>query len=70
MGAILDDGEDPNKAAKKWLSANPDVVMGWVNGVTTLDGKDGAAAVKFISASKPDTMLCRGADPLDTGFTV
>ncbi len=46
MGAILDDGEDPNKASKKWLSANPDVVMGWVNGVTTLDGKDGAAAVK------------------------
>ena len=46
MGAILDDGEDPNKAAKAWLSANGDVVMKWVSGVTTLDGGDASAAVK------------------------
>ncbi len=46
MGAILDDGEDPDKAAKAWLSKNPDVALSWVKGVTTMDGGDGAAAVK------------------------
>jgi glycine betaine/proline transport system substrate-binding protein len=46
MGAILDDGEDPNKAAKAWLSNHGDVVMNWVSGVTTFDGGDATAAVK------------------------
>jgi glycine betaine/proline transport system substrate-binding protein len=46
MGAILDDGEEPNKAAKAWLKKNPDVITGWLSGVTTIDGKDGLAAVK------------------------
>ena len=46
MGAILDDGEDPDKAAKAWLSKNPDVALTWVKGVTTMDGGDAAAAVK------------------------
>ncbi|MCU4652827.1 choline ABC transporter substrate-binding protein [Roseibacterium sp. SDUM158016] len=45
MGAILNDGEDPEDAATAWLSANPDVVMGWLDGVTTVDGGDAAAAV-------------------------
>lgn len=46
MGAILDGGEDPNKAAKAWLAAHPDVLPGWLDGVTTEDGGDGLAAVK------------------------
>jgi glycine betaine/proline transport system substrate-binding protein len=45
MGAILNDGEDPEDAAMAWLSANTDVVMGWLDGVTTIDGGDAAAAV-------------------------
>jgi glycine betaine/proline transport system substrate-binding protein len=45
MGAILNDGEDPEDAATAWLTANPDVVMGWLDGVTTADGGDAAAAV-------------------------
>jgi glycine betaine/proline transport system substrate-binding protein len=45
MGAILNDGEDPRDAATAWMQANPDVVMGWLEGVTTLDGGDAAAAV-------------------------
>jgi glycine betaine/proline transport system substrate-binding protein len=45
MGAILNDGEDPEDAATAWLTANPDVVMGWLDGVTTVDGGDAAAAV-------------------------
>ena len=46
MGAILDDGEDPEAAAKAWLTANPDVLGGWLDGVTTIDGGDAMAAVK------------------------
>jgi glycine betaine/proline transport system substrate-binding protein len=46
MGAILDDGQDPNDAAAAWLKAHPDVVATWLDGVTTFDGGDGLAAVK------------------------
>ncbi len=46
MGAILDDGEDPAKAARAWLKGHPDVLEGWLKGVTTRDGGDGLAAVK------------------------
>lgn len=45
MGAILNDGEDPMDAAKAWLAANPDVIGPWLDGVTTKDGGDAAAAV-------------------------
>ncbi len=45
MGAILDDGQDPDEAATAWLSANTDVVKGWLDGVTTKDGGDAVAAV-------------------------
>ncbi len=45
MGAILDDGEDPKKAAKTWLKAHPDVPAAWVAGVTTFDGGDATAAL-------------------------
>jgi glycine betaine/proline transport system substrate-binding protein len=46
MGAILDDGEDPEEAAANWLKANPEIVSGWLDGVTTKDGGDAMAAVK------------------------
>lgn len=46
MGAILNDGADPAAAATEWLKANPDVVTPWLDGVTTFDGGDAAAAVK------------------------
>jgi glycine betaine/proline transport system substrate-binding protein len=45
MGAILNDGADPAAAAKAWLQANPDAVTPWLEGVTTKDGGDAAAAV-------------------------
>jgi glycine betaine/proline transport system substrate-binding protein len=45
MGAILNDGEDPMDAAKAWLADNPDVIGPWLDGVTTKDGGDAAAAV-------------------------
>ncbi len=46
MGAILNDGQDPDEAASAWLAANPDAFMGWLDGVTTKDGGDAVAAVK------------------------
>ena len=46
MGAILNDGTDPAKAAATWLAANPDILTGWLDGVTTKDGGDAMAAVK------------------------
>ena len=46
MGAILNDGADPQDAAKAWLKANADVLDGWLSGVKTKDGGAGLAAVK------------------------
>lgn len=46
MGAILDDGTEPNAAATAWLKANPGSLDAWLDGVTTFDGGDAAAAVK------------------------
>ena len=46
MGAILNDGTDPEKAATNWLKANPGVLDAWLAGVTTFDGGDGMAAAK------------------------
>lgn len=46
MGGILNDGKDPQVAAKEWLSANQDVLEGWLKGVTTRDGGDAMSAVK------------------------
>ena len=48
MAAILDDGTEPNKAATAWLTANSDVLAGWLDGVTTADGGDSMAAVKMV----------------------
>ncbi|WP_050527662.1 choline ABC transporter substrate-binding protein [Pseudorhodobacter aquimaris] len=45
MGAILDDGEDPEDAAKAWLAANPEVLNGWLEGVTTQDGNEAMPAL-------------------------
>ncbi|MDM9647129.1 choline ABC transporter substrate-binding protein [Rhizobium sp. S163] len=45
MGSILG-GEDPKAAATAWLKANPTAVDPWLSGVTTLDGKPAADAVK------------------------
>ena len=46
MGAILDDGQKPQEAARTWLKANPDVLNAWLDGVTTKEGGDALAAVR------------------------
>ncbi|WP_343081188.1 choline ABC transporter substrate-binding protein [Ostreiculturibacter nitratireducens] len=45
MGAILNDGAQPEAAAKAWLAANADTLGPWLEGVTTKDGGDAMAAV-------------------------
>lgn len=46
MGAILDEGQEPDVAVKAWIQENPEVITPWLAGVTTKDGGDGLAAVK------------------------
>jgi len=46
MGKILNDGQEPDKAAEEWLKANPTTIDPWLAGVTAKDGGDGLAAVK------------------------
>ncbi len=46
MSAILDDGQDPNDAAKSWLQTNSSILNGWLEGVTTFDGGNGLSAVQ------------------------
>jgi glycine betaine/proline transport system substrate-binding protein len=45
MGAILNDGAEPEAAAKAWLAAHADALGPWLAGVTTKDGGDAMAAV-------------------------
>lgn len=45
MGPVLKDSADPKETAKAWLKAHPDAVKPWLQGVTTFDGGDAAAAV-------------------------
>ena len=46
MGAILDDGVEPEDAAREYLESHPEVLDTWLAGVTTADGEDGLPAVK------------------------
>ena len=45
MAPVLKDGADPKTVAKDWLKANPDAAKPWLDGVTTFDGGDAAAAL-------------------------
>lgn len=45
MSYILDEGLEPRDAATRWLTENPEVLDGWLEGVTTFDGHPGLAAV-------------------------
>jgi glycine betaine/proline transport system substrate-binding protein len=45
MGYILFDKMDGDKAAEKWLKANPDQWKSWLDGVQTIDGQPGLPAV-------------------------
>ncbi|PZX16309.1 glycine betaine/proline transport system substrate-binding protein [Palleronia aestuarii] len=46
MGAILNDGTDPEAAATTWLTENPEVLSDWLDGVTTQSGEPGLEAVE------------------------
>jgi glycine betaine/proline transport system substrate-binding protein len=46
MGAILDEGQVPEDAASGWLKEHPDVLDGWLDGVTTFESDPALPAVK------------------------
>jgi glycine betaine/proline transport system substrate-binding protein len=46
MRLVLDEGAMPPDAARTFLQANPDVIEPWLEGVTTVDGEPGLAAVQ------------------------
>lgn len=46
MDGILNGNKKPEEAARAWLKANPATLTAWLDGVTTIDGQDGLAAVK------------------------
>lgn len=45
MGAILDEKQEPEAAARAWLAKNPAVLEAWLAGVTTFDGQPALPAV-------------------------
>ncbi|MEX0759572.1 MAG: choline ABC transporter substrate-binding protein [Tistlia sp.] len=46
MASILDDNRQPEAAAEAWLKENSDVLDGWLEGVTTVEGEPGLPAVR------------------------
>jgi glycine betaine/proline transport system substrate-binding protein len=47
--AVMEDilgGKDPEASASSWFKSNPAMLDDWLNGVSTVDGADGLAAVK------------------------
>ena len=48
MGYIIADGQTPKDAAERLIKAHPDMLDGWLDGVETLDGKPGLAAVRAL----------------------
>lgn len=48
MGAILNNGTDPEAAASSWLRAHPNVIASWVGGVKTIDGGDPMSAIMAV----------------------
>jgi len=57
MADILDRHQPPEVAAESWLKANPAVVAGWLEGVTTFDGRPALSAMS-------------GAGKLRVGFSL
>ena len=43
---LIDEGSTGEEAAMEWFRENPDILSAWLNGVNTVDGGDGLAAVK------------------------
>ena len=52
MGAILNDGEEPDDAARNWLKSNLNVLDKWLDGVSTFDGGDAKTAVSAELANE------------------
>ncbi len=51
MSDVLDRHLPADTAAANWLKANPDIVAGWLAGVTTFDGKPAESALRSVSTT-------------------
>jgi glycine betaine/proline transport system substrate-binding protein len=55
MDAILNQHQQPDIAAQAWLKAHSAEVSGWLQGVTTFDGRPALAALRGTAAAADDT---------------
>ena len=71
-GRILLDGQEPAKAAEKWLKANPSVWEPWLAGVTTIAGRGSLeiAARLFVKSPLFRTDRRAGRIPSEESFRV
>jgi len=53
ISTVLNDRADVKVVAQQTLTAHPELLKTWLNGVSTLDGKDGLAAVQSYLHSHP-----------------
>jgi len=53
MDTVLNQGADPDDAAKAWLKANPAVLAQWLRGVKDVSGGDGFTAAEKALGIKP-----------------
>jgi glycine betaine/proline transport system substrate-binding protein len=60
MGAILDDNMDPDEAAAAWLTENPGVLDGWLDGVTDPRRRRGPARRSAPRSASDAPRLRRG----------
>jgi len=48
MGFLINDGMNQEDAAREMIKRNPERLDKWLEGVTTIDGKPGLAAVRSV----------------------
>ena len=64
MGAILDAHQPPKAAATAWLTAHPQTLKRWLEGVTTLDGKPATTLAAAATADGPMALITAHKIPI------
>ena len=75
MVDILDKRATPEEAGAKWMKAHPQVVAGWLEGVSTFDGRPAAAAlaaggVRATGSSRFESWVTSRKIPVGDAVTV
>lgn len=61
ISTVLNEKADVNAVARQALAANPTLLKTWLNGVTTIDGKDGLSAVQAFLQTQKTASIKTGA---------